>query len=130
MKHITLDISLCSSSSFSPSSRFPATRVRNIGASHIRVIGLCHNVKSHVCCYTTSSSRQKKDSGISKNNSSVCPGLSQKSCCSAKIIQTFKRLVTNKKFQLHRNALNEKALVSEIPYIINDENVIISPGQG
>ena len=31
---------------------------------------------------------------------------------------------------VHRTVLNETALVSEIPYIINDENVIIAPGQG
>ena len=31
---------------------------------------------------------------------------------------------------MHRTASNEIALVSEVPYIINDENVIIAPGQG
>ena len=31
---------------------------------------------------------------------------------------------------MHRTVLNETALVSEVPYIINDENVIIAPGQG
>ena len=31
---------------------------------------------------------------------------------------------------LYRNASNEANLVSEIPNIINDENVIIGPGQG
>ena len=31
---------------------------------------------------------------------------------------------------MHRTASNETALVSEISYIINDENVIIAPGQG
>ena len=30
---------------------------------------------------------------------------------------------------IHRTASNETALVSEIPYIINDENVIIAPGE-
>ena len=30
----------------------------------------------------------------------------------------------------HRTGLNETALVSEISNIINDENVIIAPGQG
>ena len=33
-------------------------------------------------------------------------------------------------FSKHRTGSNYKALVSEIPYIINDENVIIAPGQG
>ena len=31
---------------------------------------------------------------------------------------------------MHRSGSNETALVSEIPCIINDENVIIAPGQG
>ena len=31
---------------------------------------------------------------------------------------------------MHRDGSNETAPVSEIPYIINDENVIIAPGQG
>ena len=30
----------------------------------------------------------------------------------------------------HRTRSNETALVSEIPYIINDENVITAPGNG
>ena len=30
---------------------------------------------------------------------------------------------------MHRTASNETTLVSQIPNIINDENVIISPGQ-
>ena len=30
---------------------------------------------------------------------------------------------------MHRTASNEKAVASEIPYIINDENVIVTPGQ-
>ena len=77
VKRITLYNCLCSSSlSSSPSSRFSASRVWNIGASHIWDFGHCHNVKSHVCCYASSISRQKTDSGISKNNSSIRPGLS------------------------------------------------------
>ena len=32
--------------------------------------------------------------------------------------------------KMHRTASNEATLVSEIPNIINEENVIISPGQG
>ena len=31
---------------------------------------------------------------------------------------------------MHRTASNETAFVSEIPYIINNENTIIIPGQG
>ena len=31
---------------------------------------------------------------------------------------------------MYRTGSNETALVSEIPSIINDENVIIAPGQG
>ena len=31
---------------------------------------------------------------------------------------------------MHRTALNETTLVSEIPNIINKENVLIAPGQG
>ena len=31
---------------------------------------------------------------------------------------------------MHRTASNETTLVSEIPYIINEENVLIAPGQG
>ena len=31
---------------------------------------------------------------------------------------------------MHRTASNETVPVSEISYIINDENVIIAPGQG
>ena len=31
---------------------------------------------------------------------------------------------------MHRTGTNETVLVSEIPSIINDENVIIAPGQG
>ena len=31
---------------------------------------------------------------------------------------------------MHRTASNETALVSEVPYIINDENVIVTLGQG
>ena len=84
---------LCSSS---PSSRFSASRVRNIGARYIRDFGPCHNVKNQVCCYTTPSSRQKTDSGISKNNSSVRPGLLlEKNCGSGKVIQTFHFIVIN-----------------------------------
>ena len=30
---------------------------------------------------------------------------------------------------MHSTGLNKTALVSEIPYIINEENVIIAPGQ-
>ena len=30
---------------------------------------------------------------------------------------------------MHRTGSNQTALVSEIPYIINDENVTIAPGQ-
>ena len=30
---------------------------------------------------------------------------------------------------MHRNASYETSLVSEVPYTINDENVIITPGQ-
>ena len=32
--------------------------------------------------------------------------------------------------KIHRSTSNETALVSEIPNIINEENVIIAPGQG
>ena len=31
---------------------------------------------------------------------------------------------------MHRTASNERTLVSEIPSTINEENVIIAPGQG
>ena len=31
---------------------------------------------------------------------------------------------------MHRTGSNETALVSEIPSIVNDENVMIAPGQG
>ena len=31
---------------------------------------------------------------------------------------------------MHKTGSHERNLVSEIPYIINDENVIIAPGQG
>ena len=31
---------------------------------------------------------------------------------------------------IYKTATNATALVSEMPYIINDENVIIAPGQG
>ena len=31
---------------------------------------------------------------------------------------------------MHRTASNDTALVSEIPNVINEENVIIAPGQG
>ena len=31
---------------------------------------------------------------------------------------------------MHRDGSNETAHVSEIPYIINDENVIVAPGRG
>ena len=43
VKHITLCNCLCSSSS-----RFSASRIRNIGASHTRDFRSCHSVKSHV----------------------------------------------------------------------------------
>ena len=33
------------------------------------------------------------------------------------------------RLSMYRTASNETALVSEVPYIINDENVIIAPGQ-
>ena len=46
MKRITLCNCLCS---FSSSSCFSASRVRNIRASHIRDFGPCHYLKSHVC---------------------------------------------------------------------------------
>ena len=91
VKRITLCNCLCSSSS-----RFSASLVRNIGVSHIRDFGPSHNVKNHLCCYITSKSRQKMDSGILKNNSSVRPELTlEKSCCSGKIIQTFNFIVIN-----------------------------------
>ena len=31
---------------------------------------------------------------------------------------------------MHRTGSNKTALVSEIPHIINDENIIMTPGQG
>ena len=31
---------------------------------------------------------------------------------------------------MHRTASNETTVVSEIPNMINDENVIVAPGQG
>ena len=31
---------------------------------------------------------------------------------------------------MHRTGSNETALVSEIPSLVNDENVMIAPGQG
>ena len=70
VKRITLCNCLCSFST-----RFSACRVRNIGASHIRDFGPSHGVKGHVCCHD-SLTHQKTDSAISKNNSSVRPGLS------------------------------------------------------
>ena len=33
------------------------------------------------------------------------------------------------RLSMYRIASNETALVSEVPYLINDENVIIAPGQ-
>ena len=41
-----------------------------------------------------------------------------------------KNMVKLRIHELHRTGSNETALVSEIPYIINYENVIIAPGQG
>ena len=55
---------------------FSVSLVRNIRVSRIRDFGPCRNVKNIVCCYATSSSRQKTDSVILRNNSSVQPGLS------------------------------------------------------
>ena len=77
VKCITLCKCLCSTSS----SRFSASRTRNIGASHIWDFGPYHSVKIHVSCYPTSLSRQKTDSVVSKNNSSVRLGLSLKKSC-------------------------------------------------
>ena len=65
VKRTTLCNCLCSS----PSSRFSANRVRNVGTSHIQDFGACHNVESHVFCYTSAFCRQKTDSPILKNNS-------------------------------------------------------------
>ena len=70
VKRITLCNCLCSFST-----RFSACHVQNIGASHIRDFGPSHGVKGHVCCHD-SLTHQKTDSAISKNNSSVRPGLS------------------------------------------------------
>ena len=47
-----------------------------------------------------------------------------------KIFQMKKNMVKLRIHELHRTGSNETALVSEIPYIINYENVIIAPGQG
>ena len=47
------------------------SRVQNIGASRLRDFRPCQNEKSHACCYTTSSSRKKTNSAMSKNNPSV-----------------------------------------------------------
>ena len=55
VKRIPLCDCLCSSSS-----RFSASRCWNIGAGHIWDFDLCCNVKSHVCCYTTSSPVRKR----------------------------------------------------------------------
>ena len=102
VKRITLCNCLCSSfSSSSSSSRFYASRVRNIGVNHTRDFGPSHNVKNHLCCNITSKSRQKMDSGILKNNSSVRPELTlEKSCCSAKIIQTLILLLSTTNYSL------------------------------
>ena len=77
VKHINFCNCLCS---YSSSSRFSASLAQNI-ASHIRDFGPRYNVKKYVCFYTTSTSHQKTDSVIWKNNSSVKPRLSlEKSC--------------------------------------------------
>ena len=68
VKRITLGNRVSSSVCFS------ASRVRNIGASHIWDFGPCHDVKPMF--YVTSSFRQKTDSVISKKNSSLRQSLS------------------------------------------------------
>ena len=75
------------------SSRFCASRERNIELSHIWDFGHCQNLKSHSCYHATFSSPQKISSVILKNDSSVGGVLSKTFCdfvkCSAKIIQIF-----------------------------------------
>ena len=79
------------------SSRFCASRERNIELSHIWDFGHCQNVKSHSCYYATFSSPQKISSAILKNDSSVGGVLSKTFCdfvkCSAKIIQIFSFII-------------------------------------
>lgn len=60
----------------SPSALSFATRVQNIKASHILDFEPYHILKSYSCCYVAASFRQKTDSTISKNNSSLKPGFS------------------------------------------------------
>ena len=43
---------------------------------------------------------------------------------------TLKQASVDDPLIMHRTASNEATLVSEIPNIINTENVIIAPGQG
>ena len=69
IKCITFSNCLCSSSS----SSFFTSRVQNIGARHIRDFGVVITRKAMFV--VTSSSCQKTDLAISKNNSSVRPGL-------------------------------------------------------
>ena len=95
VKRIAFSNCLCSSSS----SSFFASRVQNIGASHIWDFGVVITRKAMFV--VTSSSCQKTDSAISKNNSSFRPGLPlQKSylwssVVSAKAKRTFNFIVTN-----------------------------------
>ena len=142
VKRITLYNCLCSSSlSSSPSSRFSASRVWNIGASYIWDFGHCHNIKSHVCSThlpypvrkrirafqrTTQASdkgcpcpgQPLSDAWVVLWNAQICfltgcgscvatnmafdvmarseiPRTLEKSCCSAKIIQTSNFIVIN-----------------------------------
>lgn len=61
--------------------------VSRISASHIQDFGPCYNVKSHVCCCGISTSCQKTEMAISKNNSSIIPTSLEKNCLRSCVVQ-------------------------------------------
>ena len=97
MKRITLCSWLCSSSS--PSSRFSASRIRNIGSRGIWDFGTCHNVKSHVCWDFLSPSESGFSHFKEQLKSQVRVALRKKLFVilySPKVIPTFNFIIVNK----------------------------------